>query len=43
MYLDIALQLLRVVIGGVVLMHGLLKLGLVGKGGGSIAGVAGLV
>jgi putative oxidoreductase len=40
MYLDIALLLLRVVIGGVVLMHGLLKLGLVGKGG-SIAGVAG--
>jgi putative oxidoreductase len=40
MYLDIALLLLRVVIGGVVMMHGLLKLGLVGKGG-SIAGVAG--
>ncbi len=40
MYLDIALLLLRGVIGGVVLMHGLLKLGLVGKGG-SIAGVAG--
>src|SRR5258705_1963546 len=42
MYLDIALLLLRVVIGGVVLMHGLLKLGLVGKGG-SIPGVAGWV
>ena len=40
MYLDIALLLLRVVIAGVVMMHGLLKLGLVGKGG-SIAGVAG--
>ena len=40
MYPDIALLLLRVVIGGVVMMHGLLKLGLVGKGG-SIAGVAG--
>ena len=40
MYLDMALLLLRGVIGGVVLMHGLLKLGLVGKGG-SIAGVAG--
>jgi uncharacterized membrane protein YphA (DoxX/SURF4 family) len=40
MYLDIALLLLRVVIGGVVMMHGLLKLGLVGKGG-SIPGVAG--
>ncbi|MDP9274469.1 MAG: DoxX family protein, partial [Chloroflexota bacterium] len=40
MYLDIAFLLLRVVIGGVVMMHGLLKLGLVGKGG-SIAGVAG--
>ena len=40
MYLDIALLLLRLVIGGVVMMHGLLKLGLVGKGG-SIPGVAG--
>jgi putative oxidoreductase len=40
MYLDIALLLLRVVIGGVVIPHGLLKLGLVGKGG-SLAGVAG--
>src|SRR5882762_4492203 len=40
MYLDVALLLLRVVIGGVVIPHGLLKFGLVGKGG-SIAGVAG--
>jgi putative oxidoreductase len=40
MYPDLALLLLRVVIGGVVMPHGLLKLGLVGKGG-SIAGVAG--
>jgi putative oxidoreductase len=40
MYLDLALLLLRVVIGGVVIPHGLLKLGLVGKGG-SIPGVAG--
>lgn len=40
MYPDIALLLLRVVVGGVVMMHGLLKLGLVGTGG-SIAGVAG--
>ena len=40
MYLDLALLLLRVVIGGVVMPHGLLKLGLVGKGG-SPAGVAG--
>ena len=40
MYLDPALLLLRVVIGGVVVPHGLLKLGLVGKGG-SITGVAG--
>jgi putative oxidoreductase len=40
MYLDPALLLLRVVIGGVVIPHGLLKLGLVGKGG-SITGVAG--
>jgi putative oxidoreductase len=40
MYPDIGLLLLRVVVGGVVMPHGLLKLGLVGKGG-SIAGVAG--
>ena len=40
MYLDIALLILRVVIGGVIIPHGLLKLGLVGKGG-SIAGVGG--
>jgi putative oxidoreductase len=40
MYLDLALLLLRVVIGGVIIPHGLLKLGLVGAGG-SIAGVAG--
>src|SRR2546427_9701839 len=40
MYLDAALLLLRVVIGGVVIPHGLLKLGLVGAGG-SVAGVAG--
>ncbi len=40
MYLDAALLLLRVVIGGVVIPHGLLKLGLVGTGG-SVAGVAG--
>src|SRR5437762_12650529 len=40
MYLDLALLILRVVIGGVVMPHGLLKLGVVGKGG-SIAGVAG--
>src|SRR5256885_14994881 len=40
MYLDLALLVLRVVIGGVVIPHGLLKFGLVGKGG-SIAGVAG--
>lgn len=40
MYLDVALLLLRVVIGGVVIPHGLLKLGLIGKGG-SIGGVAG--
>ena len=40
MYLDLALLLLRVVIGGIVMPHGLLKLGLVGKGG-SIPGVAG--
>jgi putative oxidoreductase len=39
-YPDLAFLLLRVVIGGVVIPHGLLKLGLVGKGG-SLAGVAG--
>ena len=37
---DLGLLVLRVVIGGVVMQHGLLKLGWVGKGG-SIAGVAG--
>jgi putative oxidoreductase len=40
MYLDVALLLLRVVIGGVVIPHGLLKLGWVGKGG-SLTGVGG--
>jgi len=40
MYPDLALLILRVVIGGVVIPHGLLKLGWIGKGG-SIAGVAG--
>jgi putative oxidoreductase len=40
MYPDLALLLLRVVIGAVVMAHGLLKLGLVGKGG-SPSGVAG--
>ena len=40
MYVDVALLLLRVVIGGVVIPHGLLKFGVVGKGG-SIPGVAG--
>jgi putative oxidoreductase len=40
MYPDLALLVLRVVIGGVVIPHGLLKFGLVGQGG-SIAGVAG--
>ncbi|HKC92068.1 MAG TPA: DoxX family protein [Candidatus Limnocylindria bacterium] len=40
MYPDIALLILRVVIGGVVIPHGLLKFGVVGKGG-SITGVAG--
>jgi len=40
MYPDLALLVLRVVIGGVLIPHGLLKFGLVGKGG-SIAGVAG--
>jgi len=37
---DLALALLRIVIGGVVMQHGLLKLGLVGTGG-SVKGVAG--
>jgi|SRR2546425_3349955 len=40
MYLDAALLLLRIAIGGVVIPHGLLKLGLVGTGG-SLAGVGG--
>jgi putative oxidoreductase len=40
MYPDLGLLVLRVVIGGVVMQHGLLKLGIVGKGG-SVAGVAG--
>ena len=40
MYPDLALLILRLVIGGVVVPHGLLKLGLVGQGG-SIAGVGG--
>jgi putative oxidoreductase len=40
MQLDLALLLLRLAIGGVVTPHGLLKLGLVGKGG-SPSGVAG--
>jgi putative oxidoreductase len=38
MYPDLAALILRVVIGGVVMQHGLLKLGWVGKGG-SISGV----
>jgi putative oxidoreductase len=37
---DLALLVLRVVVGGVVAMHGFLKLGWVGQGG-SIPGVAG--
>lgn len=37
---DLGLFVLRVVIGGVVIPHGLLKLGLVGTGG-SVAGVSG--
>jgi putative oxidoreductase len=37
---DIALLVLRVVVGGVVMQHGLLKLGWVGTGG-SVSGVAG--
>jgi putative oxidoreductase len=40
MYADLGLFILRVVIGGVVMQHGLLKLGLVGQGG-SPKGVAG--
>lgn len=40
MTLDLALLLLRMVIGAVVIQHGLLKLGIVGKGG-SPKGVAG--
>ncbi len=40
MTVDLAYLVLRLVIGGVVMQHGLLKLGLVGKGG-SIAGVGG--
>lgn len=40
MYSDVGLLVLRVVIGGVVMQHGLLKLGIVGQGG-SVAGVAG--
>lgn len=37
---DLALLVLRVVVGGIVMQHGLLKLGWVGTGG-SIGGVAG--
>jgi putative oxidoreductase len=37
---DLALLVLRVVVGGIVMQHGLLKLGWVGKGG-SIKGVSG--
>src|SRR5438309_4035334 len=40
MNVDLAILVLRVVVGGVVAMHGFLKLGWVGKGG-SISGVAG--
>lgn len=40
MNVDLAILVLRVVVGGVVAMHGFLKLGWVGQGG-SIAGVAG--
>jgi putative oxidoreductase len=40
MYADLGLLILRVVIGGVVMQHGLLKLGIVGQGG-SPKGVAG--
>ena len=38
MYTDLGLLILRVVVGGVVMQHGLLKLGWVGKGG-SVTGV----
>lgn len=38
MYTDLGLFILRLAIGGVVMQHGLLKLGWVGKGG-SVAGV----
>ena len=37
---DLGLVVLRVVVGGVVAMHGLMKLGLFGKGG-SVAGTGG--
>src|SRR6266498_2470628 len=37
---DLALLVLRVVVGGIVMQHGLLKLGLVGTGG-SVKGVSG--
>jgi len=37
---DLALLVLRVVVGGIVMQHGMLKLGWVGQGG-SISGVAG--
>lgn len=37
---DLALLVLRVVVGGIIMQHGLLKLGWVGEGG-SISGVAG--
>jgi len=37
---DLAVLVLRVVVGGIVMQHGLLKLGLVGAGG-SVKGVAG--
>ncbi len=38
MYADLGVLILRVVIGGVVMQHGLLKLGWIGKGG-SVKGV----
>lgn len=37
---DLGLFVLRVVVGGIIMQHGLLKLGIVGKGG-SLAGVSG--
>jgi putative oxidoreductase len=37
---DLGIAVLRIVVGGVVAMHGLMKLGLVGKGG-SVAGTGG--